>query len=34
MDVKKVSIGRNKNIYIKKSKKFKTIGISFVYKMK
>lgn len=34
MDVKKVSIGRNKNIYIKKSKKFKTIGLSFVYKMK
>lgn len=34
MDVKKISIGRNKNIYIKKSKKFKTIGISFVYKMK
>ena len=34
MDVKKINIGRNKNIYIKKSKKFKTIGISFVYKMK
>ena len=34
MDVKKISIGRNKNIYIKKSKKFKTIGLSFVYKMK
>ena len=34
MDVKKVNIGKNNHIYLKKNKKFKTIGISFVYKMK
>lgn len=34
MNVKKVNIGRNNHIYLKKTKKFKTIGISFVFKMK
>ena len=33
-DFKEIKLGRNKHIYFKKSKKFKTIGISVVYKLK
>ena len=32
--LKKIKLGRNNSIYFKKSKKFKTIGISIVYKLK
>ena len=33
-EVKHIKLGRNNNIYFKKSKKFKTIGISIDFKMK
>ena len=33
-DLKHIKLGRNNNIYFKKSKKFKTIGISIDFKMK
>ena len=33
-NLKKVKLGKCNNIYMKKSNKFKSIGISIVYKMK